>query len=295
MSYNKPLIQKSNPFKSDLGFKVNRTIYYGEVISVFDDEDGGRIKVKLPDIDNKTPNNELPWAFPLLPKFFHLYPKVGEIVRVFIEDIQYPQRSRFWMGSVISQLHKVDFESMYSALSTTNMKLAKPDKAPSTFPDAKDVFPEKEDIGLIGRVNTDIILKENQINIRAGKHENNNILKLNTKNPAQISLTFEPKIDSTEYQSNTIILSDKISIISHSGEPKFKSAKLNNEDRNRIFEKGHPVARGDVLVEALNILRNAIINHIHGYSALPSDKTSIIEDLEKINFERILQKNIVIN
>ena len=55
-----------------------------------------------------------------------------------------------------------------------------------------------------------------------------------------------------------------------------------------------PFARGDVLIEALNIIRNAIINHIHGYSGLPADKVAL-ENLEKINFDAILQKNIVIN
>ena len=41
------------------------------------------------------------------------------------------------------------------------------------------------------------------------------------------------------------------------------------------------MARADVLVEALKIMRAAIIRHIHGYSGLEADKTSTINDLEK--------------
>jgi hypothetical protein len=90
-------------------------------------------------------------------------------------------------------------------------------------------------------------------------------------------------------------MSDKIAILSHNGNPQFKAARVEPKDRKRIFAEGHPIARGDVLVEALNIMRNAIIGHIHGYSNLPADKNAIINDLEKINLDAILQKNIVIN
>lgn len=295
MSLDKPILQKSNPFKPTVDYKINRTIYYGEVISIEDNSDGGKLKVRIADLDNKTSNENLPYAYPMLTKFFHVYPKVGEVVRVFIEDIRYPQKSRFWEGPIISQPHKINFDSKYSALSTTNMGLTRPDKAPSTFPDADGVFPTKDDVAIVGRLNTDVILRLNEVHIRAGKHENNDILKLNKKNPAQISLVFEPKGDDDEYYSSSVVLADKIGLISHSGDPKFRAAKLNANDRERIFNQGHPIGRGDLIVEAFNLIRKALINHIHGYSGLPAEKTAIINELEQINFEQILQKNIVIN
>ena len=295
MAFDKPIVQTSSIFKKDVGFKVNRTIYYGEVISIDDPTDGGRIKVRIPDLDNRISNDDLEWSYPLIPKFFHQYPKIGEMVRVFIEDIQYPQRSRFWTGAIISQPQKIEFDTIYTALSTTNMAITNPEKAPSTFPDASGVFPLKDDIAIVGRVNADVILRINELHLRAGKHENDDILKLNTKNPAHISLIYESSPDNTDFYSNTVIMSDKIALITHQGEPKFKSARLEPEDRARIFEEGHPIARGDVLVEALNIMRNALVNHIHGYSNLPADKNSVINDLEKINFNAILQNNVVTN
>lgn len=296
MSYDKPIIQTSNPYKKDTEVnKITRTIYYGEVVSTDDPTDGGRIKVKILDFDNKTSNDELPWCYPLMPKFFHIYPKIGEMVRIFLEDVKYPTRSRFWMGSIISQSQNINFDSVYTALSTTNMALTNPQPAVSTYPDAIGVYPLKEDVAIVGRVNTDIILKINEVHLRAGKHENDNVLKLNVKNPATISMIFEPKDSENNYYSNTIIASDKIAIISHSGKPQFKSARLTPADRTRIFEDGHPIVRGDVLVEALKVIKNALINHIHGYSKLPADKTDVINTLESIDFENMLQKNIVIN
>jgi hypothetical protein len=295
MAYDKPIIQTSNPYKKDVDYSTTRTIYYGEVISIDDQTDGGRIQVKIPDLDNRTAVTDLPWCYPMLPKFFHEYPQVGEVVRVFIEDIRFPQRSRFWMGSVISQLQKIGYDSVYTALSTTNIGLTIPEPAPSTYPDADGIFPLKSDIALIGKVNTDVILRTNEVHIRAGKHENENVLKLNTKNPAQVSLVYEKQDDTNEFYSNTLIMSDKIALISHTGNPQFKAARLKPEDRKKIFDEGHPIARADVLVQALEIFRRAIINHIHGYSNLPADKNSIIKDLESINLEGILQNNIVTN
>ena len=294
--FDKPILQTTNAYKQEGSMiPVTRTIYYGEVVDIVDPTDGGRIKVKIPDLDNKTGNAELPWCYPMIPKFFHIFPKVGEYVRVFIEDVKYPQRSRYWEGPVISQLQKIEKDTIYTALSTTNMGLTLPLPAISTFPDAVGVYPSLEDIAILGRVNTDITLKVNEVQIRAGQHENGSVFKLNVQNPATFNMVFEPNQSQTSYYSNSILQSDKIAIISHDGKPQFKAARLTAEDRAEIFDKGHPIPRGDVLVEALNIIRNALIQHIHGYSGLPADKTAIINSLESLNFDGMLQKNIVIN
>ena len=297
MAFDKPIIQTSNPNKPDNASIVrNRTIFYGEVMDISDETDGGRIRVRIPELDNKTANNELPWAYPLLPKFFHLYPQVGEMVRIFIEDTKFPERSRFWLGSIVSQPQKIGFDSKFTALSTTNLGLTKPERAPSTYPDAEGVYPTKDDVGIVGKVNTDVLLKTNQVLLRAGKHENDNVLKLNTENPATIDMVFEPlEGNNDEYYSNTIIQADKMAIITHEGNPRFKAARLTAEDRLRIFEDGHPLARADVLIEALEVIRVALVNHIHGYSGVEADKDSVIKKLEELQFEQILQRNIVTN
>lgn len=297
MPFDKPIIQSSNPNKMENPNIVrNRTIFYGEVISISDDTDGGRIKVRIPELDNRTANNDLPWSYPLLPKYFHNYPQVGEMVRIFIEDIKLTERSRLWLGSVISQPQKIGYDPKFTALSTTNLALTRPEKAPSTYPNADGVFPNKEDIGVIGKVNTDILLRPNEVLIRAGKHENDDILTLNTKNPASIHMVYEPLPNSNgNYYSNTVIQSDKIALITHDGNPNFKSARVGAEDRTRIFEQGHPIARADVLVEALEVIRNALIGHIHGYSGLPADKTAIMKKLEELQFDQIKQNNVITN
>lgn len=296
MGFDKPTFQTSNPYKSHDGTAdITRTIYYGEVVNIDDPTEGMRIQVKILGLDNQTTNEDLPWCYPLMPKFFYVLPKVGEYVRILLEDKKYPIRSRFWEGPVISQLTKLEFDSIYTALSTTNMALTNPDPAPNTFPNAVGIYPGPEDVALLGRVNADIILKLNEVQIRAGQHDNDDVLTLNTLNPATIDMNFEQVQNSTDYYSNTVIQADKIAIISHTGDPQFKAAQLTPTDRVNIFENGHPMARADVLVEALEIIRTALINHIHGYANLPADITAAIINLQQIDFTAIMQKNIVIN
>jgi len=296
MSFDKPYLQSSTTYKRDNStFELTRSIYYGEVISIDDKTEGGAIKARIEGLDNRSSNDDLPWSYPMLPKYFHILPQVGEIVRIFIENMKYPERSRFWMGSVISQPQKIGFDSVYTALSTTNLGFSTPEPAPSRFPDAQGVFPTVSDVAIIGKINTDVILRINEVHIRAGKHENDNILKLNTKNPAEISLVYEQSTTSTAFVSSTIITSDKIALIAQQGNPQFKTARVEQKDRDRIFTEAHPIGRGDVIAQAFEIVRNAILSHVHGYSGLPADKNAIISDLEKLDFTAIFNKNIVIN
>ena len=55
-----------------------------EVLSVYDDAEGLRIKVRIPYFDppkEEDPNMErIPYCFPLMPKLIHVNPKVGELV-----------------------------------------------------------------------------------------------------------------------------------------------------------------------------------------------------------------------
>jgi hypothetical protein len=296
MSFDKPYQNYSTLFtKIASEIKNTRSIFYGEVVSNEDETDGGRIKVRVPILDKRIGNEDLVYCYPMLPKYFYIIPKVGEIVRIFIEDVNYPHRSRYYLGSIVSQLHKIEFDSAFTALSTTNVGVLKPEKAPSTYPDAKGVYPDKDDVAIIGRLNTDIVLKPNQVVLRAGKHENGNKLKLNIKNPSALSLNFDYDDKLKEYFSSCIVTSDKIALISHNGEPRIKGFDLKTDDKIKIFDKCHPLMRGDITVEVLKLIVDAVTSHIHPYDKLPADIDSIIIRLKNIDFDKLLQKNIVIN
>jgi hypothetical protein len=285
----------SNFDRPESNIKTNRIVYWGEVISNNDEYESGRLKIRIPDLDNMINDSDLPYSYPFLPKFFHIIPKQGEVVRILLENPDHPQRGRLWMGSIISQLQNIQYDGIYTALSTTHLGVTKPQPSLSQYPDAEDVFPDKDDVALIGRKNNDIILKDNKNLIRVGKHLKNNPLKKNKKNPSIILQDFTNKDKNNNPISENIIMSDKIAIISHDGIPLFRSYDLDNEYKNKIFKDGHPLGRGDVIVKSLEMIRDALIQHIHPYHGVPSDPNDVIIKLQKIDFESILQKNIVIN
>jgi hypothetical protein len=288
----KKYVQSSDPYSRQVNKENNvKNIYYAEVVSIDDVTDGGRIKVRIADLDNKTLDDQLPDAYPAIPKFLHIYPQVGEIVRVFIEDTRYPQRGRHWMGNIISQLHKIGRDGFLTALSTTNVGLGAPDKAPSTVPDAAGVFPDIQDIALLGRDNTDLMLKSKQVLLRVGRHEVDDILALNKKNPATIQMDMA----SDGSMSSIIQLADKIALITHAGNPKLPAVNIDSDAITKIFNEAHPMGRGDVIVDALELIRKVILQHVHPYSGVPADKSGAILDLEKVDFTQILQNNIRIN
>lgn len=295
MSYNRKYeIEAKSLYDRGINTEVGvDNFYYGEVVSIEDSTDGGRIKVRIPDLDGKLTNTNLPYCYPKMPKFFHVYPKVGELVWVYIPNTSRPYKGRMWEGSYISQPQKIEYDNYLSALSNTDTKTTKSLPSIQLNPDTRGVFPNKEDIGILGRVNTDIILKENQVELRAGKHEDGDITKLNKKNPASIRLNFD-NIDG-DTRSSVITQGNKIALVTHNGNPRFKTNQLSVDDRNRIFEEGHPLGRGDIIVKALEMLRNAMVQHIHPYANLPADENDIINELNKIDFTQLLQRNIVIN
>lgn len=290
MDYGRNEIQRTKVQDDTLNKETPiRNMYYGKVVSVNDPTDGGIIKVKIPKLDDFL--KEIPEAYPILPKFFYVIPQVGEMVRVFIPDLTKPFSNRQYIGSIISQLTKIGKDTIYTSLSTTNISLSDPNKAPSTFPDAKGVYPTVKDIAIIGRDNTDVIFRKKEVEIRAGKHTVDNLLELNKTNPSSLKMT----ISEDGSVSTNVIMADKIALISHDGIPKFKAAEVDKEERDRIFEEGHPMVRGDVLYEMLEIFRKAILQHVHPYDKMEADISKIIIDLQNLNIENILQRNIVIN
>jgi hypothetical protein len=114
---------------------------------------------------------------------------------------------------------------------------------------------------------------------------------LNKTNPATILMNF----DSKGTRSSIIQMANKIAILSHGGDPKFKNNNITEEDRTKIFDEAHPMVKGDLNVKAFEIIRRAILAHVHGGSAIPADKDQAIKALEELDFSKILSLNIVIN
>jgi len=296
---------------------------YGEVISVTDDFGLGRIKVRVKGSqsvggDDGVSNADLPYATPIIPKFLSTYPKVGEAVWVFVLDTTKQNIDRLFIGPIISQLDKLNRDSAITSLAGFTFGPVGPKVNVNTIPQLKGIFPDLEDISIQGRYNTDITQKTNEVILRAGKFENVPVsdknpfpFQFNTKTQAYIQIKNDVVINKEATENGTItnIVANKINLITHKdGSPRFnvtgQDTLISDDEMARILEEAHQLPFGDVLIEYLKLLKEALFAHVHNGNGNPAtDLTasgnkqalatfkSRAEDLEK----SMLSKNIRIN
>lgn len=266
---------------------------YGIVIDVNDNFDGDRIKIHIKGVDPvKYVKDDLPFAFPLLPKTIYTKPKIGETVLVFSQDDTFIN-DRFWLGPIISQPHKLNYDSL-TAQSFLKSGLISPEPAPSQDPNNLGVQLQNDDVGLQGRGSTDITVKPDEIRLRAGKTLD--MRTFNKKNPVYIQ---------TKYDRNTNngvinLVSDYINILSHNGIDKFNlsnpNSLISDDEFNNIIEKAHQLPYGDILIQFMEIFLKAFYTHVHPYAGLPPDSNQIeLKKLSEYDLNKILSKYIRIN
>lgn len=303
--------------------------YYGIVIRIDDPYDAGRIKVRLEGVDknivlqsggnNKQQNQNLgnnetdaylPWCEPLLPKFINVVPKVGEMVKVAVFDYRNKQQRRQYIGPVIGQENPLDFQQSNYNIAKIQVENSGYNPAINKWPDSKQgvwgVYPNKSDIALLGRRNTDLILRNksnyDEIILRSGKIDYRNLnqpypVSLNKKNPAYVTInhTFPKKNKTTtqiglglnDDRTHVNLVADKLNLISHMGSSsKGKSPAIlngDNIDLQIITEnsKLHPVIYGDLIWDMLEKLRAYVEGHIHKASRREPDGDKTKNDLIK--------------
>lgn len=300
----------------------------GEVISITDPNYLGRIKVRIKGPRNRGGDdgiidNDLPWAFPLIPKHLSSQPKVGEAVFILTFNKDKKHVDRLYLGPIISQPQQLGYDPLYvSAIRGFSFASEAPSVSVATIPQLKGVFPDQQDVSIQGRFNTDITQKTNEIVIRAGKF---NVTKPDANNPYPFTFNaktqgyiqikndaiIKPKSDSEDAEKGTVtnIVSSKINLITHKdGSPRFNVTNQDNlisdEELARILEEAHQMVFGDILLEYLKLLKDALLYHVHnGHGNMATDLTASgnkqavaefkkkAEDLEKA----MLSKNIRIN
>lgn len=310
---------------------------YGQVVSVYDDYSLGRIQVRIKGSqsaggDDGVANKNLPFCVPMIPKHISITPKVGESVWVFVFDKNRQHADRLYIGPIISQLDKLNHdEGRTSALAGFTFGPVTPKINMTNIPQLIGVFPNSDDVSIQGRYNTEITQKVNEIVIRAGKFEtspqtfqNPYPFQFNTKTQAYIQIQNDVKIYSDDmliknfsdganldgaFGTITNIVASKINLITHrDGTPRFnvtgQETLISDDEMNRILNEAHQLPFGDVLIEYLKLLKEALFAHVHNGSGNPAtDLTASgnkqplaafkakADDLEK----SMLSKNIRIN
>ena len=256
-------------------------IILGEVVDIRDVNNGGRIRVRIRPTDNTVRmDSEVPYAYPLLPKMLHVKPKLHEMVFIILSDDKNKESQRYYIGPVISQPQFFE-KQIYGAGASNLLQGSSQKPEPSYEYETKGLLPTDNDVALSSRKNTDIILKDNDIQIRCGvKILNNSKIEFNQQNPAFFKLKYYPYTyiyenngKTEKLNSTATIYADKINLISSNGDPYIgisdKEDLLNDSTLERFLKTGHEVVYGDKLCELLSELIKVFKDHTHNYNNLP--------------------------
>ena len=256
----------------------------------------GRIKVRIKGSmttggDDSILDENLPWCFPLMPKHFSVQPKVGEVVLLFVFSKQQQHVDRLYIGPIISQLPKLNEDPfLYSALNGFSFGVESPLVNPAQIPDLNGVFanPEEDLEKKIERLQ-----KKNEVLIRAGKFVPENPtsnnpypFKFNSSSQAYIQLknniVTTPKTNQQPERRGSItnIVANKINLLTHAdGSPRFDLTNPDNlisdEEMTRILTEAHQLPFGDVLLEYLKLMKDALFSHVHNGSGNPPTDLTI--------------------
>lgn len=277
------------------------------VVSIYDDADGERIKVRLSPEDDRKSDEELPYAFPLLPKMIHIKPKVGEAVLTVLTEVGNGYSNRYYIGPIISQPQYLEGDDYgLNSMSLYPGAHKEPDVAPSTKADSHGAFAKDDDIAIYGRKKGDIILTKDDVRIRCGSRTKDIASKgdivFNRTDPAYIHLKHTDNTRGNEndsYRSTATIVADKINLIGNNSKEPFKTndkeSLIADDEMQKIIDKAHQLPYGDVLIDFLNLFRKTFANHVHPYPGLPPCQTTEYLETNTYDLEKILSDSVRIN
>lgn len=282
-----------------------------------DSHDGLRLRVELPN-DYPSKLEDIPWAFPLMPKVFQAAPKVGEAVLVFKEES--PNAQRMYLGPIISQPQFNTYCATNNATTLLESKDRKPLEKISNLDDTRGSFPSQNDVAVIGRGAEDIILKykedthASEVDIRAGirgeatNTDNKNMIGniiFNEKDPAYIQLKHKYGIATKQNNAaNSVanVVANRINIMSNKDDSIAhnlgdKDSLVNESKMDDIMDNLHQVPKGDKLVELLNIMKGCILHHVHPWAGMEQcgDWSGYINRLNDYNIDSILSDYVRIS
>lgn len=279
-----------------------------EVLSVIDDQGGLRIKVKIQPDDNGKSIEELPYCFPLLPKHFHLNPKVGEMVLVILSTMGNTKGHRWFIGPVISQQYALNKDPFYFSAQSLleNGKYGEPLPRPELNPDNEGTYPDREDVALQGRQNADLVLKDSEVRLRCGfKREpsglSKNTLLFNREDLSYIQMKYKRMKDKkgNSFASSVNIVADRINLLSHDSRTPFtlndRKDLITDKELLKILDEAHPLPYGDELMEFLKNLIDVIRTHTHPFAMDPPCFTTPQTKVLNTDLDEMLSQSIRIN
>lgn len=278
--------------------------------------DALRVRVKLNEdkYDESKPVETLPWAFPLLPKTLQSVPKKGEAVLVVADALdEFSEGQRYYIGPLISQPQYQNFCKMGDATTVLQASKNLPIGRISSNDATSGSFPKANDVALVGRGQEDVMLRydddsnTSEVDIRAGIRQKydgtttdtllGNVI-FNGTDPAYIQLKHKYGLATDQtYPCNSVvnIVADYVNIMSNHDDDvnasiHDKNTLVNEVTFDNTVNNLHQVPKGDKLVELLEIMKGAIMHHVHPWAGMEQcgDKPGDIKKLEGYDIKSIL-------
>ena len=286
-----------------------QNVRYCRVISIDDETGSDRIKVRLSPEDNDKSNEELAYAFPLLPKMIHVKPKVGEGVFIFLAVSNVGDSQRYYIGPVISQDHRIYSDPFFMGGDSFFRGGPKElDESPERNKKQIGIFPEDNDVMIRGRKNADIQITDDDIRIRAGVKvvnvNNKYDMTFNPKNPAYIKAKYHEKSLADGSNSTMSVVADKILLLSNTSQGNNYSLTnqhdlITDSELKNIIESAYKLHYGEKLVEFLKAFVKAFMLHTHPFMMKPpiyeNMATLISKKAELLDNKKMLSDTVRIN
>lgn len=77
------------------------SIALGMVTSIDDPRGARRVRIRVYPYDSRTPEENIPYAWPIVPPHVWVEPQVGELMVVFFQNPYYPYKGRFYSGPLL--------------------------------------------------------------------------------------------------------------------------------------------------------------------------------------------------
>lgn len=261
------------------GNQSARNIYPAVVVNINDPLDQNRVVARIISLDQNgnvkggrdrdVPDDKLPFCVPMLPEHFHVRPLVGEMIFIFLENPSDNSAPRYWIGPITNSKFKLKFQDYKEAVKIFDYTAFNVNQTTENKPKVATAFPEQADVAVQGRGDADLILRQREAYLVAGKFKLSTF-DINTETPSYLQLK--------QFDSNTTgplkaysqanFQSTNINIFSPIG--KFRNKDLANFEKNEELKSFgdfagtlHPTVFGDELVKLLDLIIKVLLTHIH--------------------------------
>jgi hypothetical protein len=198
----------------------------------------------------------------------------GEMVFIILENPDQNTSTRFWVGPIMTSKYKLNFQSYSEAVKILDYTNHPSNQNVETIPSKSRVWPTKSDVGLMGRNDSQILLRPREVHLSAGIFKKGTY-EANEEHPSYIQLKqvdLNPSSSPTDIQrfshSQINAVSTNINLVSPRG--KFRDVSLKKFENNpdleslgELAERLHPAVFGDELVKLIDLIIKYLLNHIH--------------------------------